>query len=104
MPYACIADREDDYLVHRDGCAYVSAPEDQRKCRAEARSERQEKSALEATQDWHAQLGETGEARGIGEAGDTVYCGENTFEVEDDLIDSTDGSSGHNTHRPNVTQ
>lgn len=205
MLYACFADREDDYLVHRADCAYVSSAEDQSDCRAEARDERREKtgecrdvyearqelcdlvgqarydinfepgdfvdpdeigdsvdpnpywpltaghthvivseteddegepvkevvvvtateeirevgglpcrmirdlvfeedeegeySALEVTQDWYAQIGEAGEARGIGEAGDTVYCGENTFEVEDDLIDNTDGSFAHDKDR-----
>lgn len=205
MLYACFADREDDYLVHRADCAYVTAAEDQRECRSDARSERREKtqectevydarqdlcdlvgqarydiefqpgdfvdpdeigdgvapnpywpltaghthvivsesrddegeeikevvvatataevrdvgglpcrvirdlafeedddgeySAVEITQDWYGQIGEAGEARGIGEAGDVVYCGENTYEVEDDLIDNTDGSFAHDTDR-----
>jgi hypothetical protein len=205
MLYACFMDREDDYLVHRADCAYVTASDDQRDCRIEARAERREKSeectevyqarqdlcdlvgqarydiefeagdfvdpdeigdeveanpywpltaghthvivaeseddegelvrevvvvtatdevrevgglpcrvvrdlafeededgeysAMEVTQDWYAQIGEAGEARGIGEAGDTVYCGENTFEVDDDLIDNTDGSFAHDTDR-----
>ena len=205
MLYACFADREDDYLVHRADCAYVTSAENHRECLSDARSERREKteecsevyearrelcdlvgqarydiefepgdfvhpdeigdgvpenpywplsaghthvivaestddegeyvkevvvvtatdevrdvggipcrvirdlvfeedeegeySALEITQDWYAQIGEGGEARGIGDAGDTVYCGENTYEVEDDLIDNTDGSFAHDTDR-----
>ncbi|MGE0624511.1 MAG: hypothetical protein AB7I04_19105 [Pseudomonadales bacterium] len=58
-----------------------------------------EYSALEVTQDWYGQIGAAGAARGIGELGDTVYCGENTFEVEDDLVDNTDGSFAHDTDR-----
>ncbi|MGD8955953.1 MAG: hypothetical protein PVJ03_01375, partial [Chromatiaceae bacterium] len=42
-----------------------------------------EYDALEVTQDWYAQL------KGDG---DVIYCGENTYEVEDGLIDNTDGS------------
>lgn len=205
MLYACFADREDTFLVHRADCAYVTAAEDERECMAEAREERAEiagecrdvyearlelcdlvgeqrydiafepgdfvdpddigdgvdpnqywpltaghthiivseteddegdmvkevvvvtatgetrdigglpcrvvrdlvfeeddegeYSALEMTQDWYAQIGAAGAARGIGEVGDTVYCGENTFEVEDDLIDNTDGSFAHNVDR-----
>lgn len=205
MLYACFADGQDDYLVHRADCAYVTSSENQRTCRADARSERREKteecsavyearqelcdlvgqarydiefepddfvdpedigvdvapnpywpltaghthvivsestddegefvkevvmvtatdevrevggipcrvirdlvfeedaegeySAVEITQDWYAQIGDAGEARGIGTAGDTVYCGENTYEVEDDLIDNTDGSFAHDTDR-----
>ncbi len=205
MLYACYADREDDYLVHRADCAYVTSAEEQGECRADARAERREKSgecravyearqdlcdlvgqarydiefkpgdfvdpgdigdsvdpnpywpltaghthvivaeseddegelvkevvvvtatdevrevgglpcrvirdlvfeededgeysAVEVTQDWYGQIGEAGEARGVGDAGDTVYCGENTFEVEDDLIDNTDGSFAHDTDR-----
>ena len=30
-------------------------------------------STIEVTQDWYGQIGEAGGARGIGEAGDTVY-------------------------------
>ncbi len=41
-----------------------------------------EYEALEVTQDWYAQHIN----------GDTIYCGENTFEIEDGLIDNTDGS------------
>ncbi len=48
-----------------------------------------EYDALEVTQDWYAQnLG-----------GDVVYCGENTFEIEDGLIDNTDGSFANGTDR-----
>lgn len=205
MLYACFADREDDYLVHRADCAYVTAADDERDCVADAREEKSaqgeecgdvyearlalcdlvgesrydiafeptdfvdpndigdgvdpnpywpltaghthvivseteddegetvrevvvvtateevrdvgglpcrvvrdlafeedgegEYSALEVTQDWYGQIGAAGAARGIGELGDTVYCGENTFEVEDDLIDNTDGSFAHDTDR-----
>ncbi len=205
MLYACFADREDTYLVHRADCAYVSAAEDESDCTAEAREEKAENaeeckdvyearlelcdlvgeqrydvafepedfvdpddigdgvepnqywpltagrthvivseteddegepvkevvvvtatgevrdvgglpcrvvrdlvfeeddggeySAVEMTQDWYAQIGASGAALGIGEVGDTVYCGENTFEVEDDLIDNTDGSFAHLTDR-----
>jgi hypothetical protein len=41
-----------------------------------------EYEATEVTQDWYAQHLN----------GDTIYCGENTFEIEDGLIDNTDGS------------
>ena len=41
-----------------------------------------EYEAIEVTQDWYAQHIN----------GDTIYCGENTFEIEDGLIDNTDGS------------
>lgn len=58
-----------------------------------------EYSAVEITQDWYAQIGVAGASRGIGNEGDTVYCGENTFEVEDDLVDNTDGSFAHGTAR-----
>lgn len=58
-----------------------------------------EYSALEVTQDWYGQIGPGGADRGIGDEGDTLYCGENTFEVEDDLIDNTDGSFANGTER-----
>lgn len=58
-----------------------------------------EYDALEVTQDWYGQVGSAGAARGIGDEGDTVYCGENTYEVEDGLIDNTDGSFANGTER-----
>ena len=58
-----------------------------------------EYEALEATQDWYGQIGPAGAARGIGDEGDTVYCGENTFEVDDGLIDNTDGSFANGAAR-----
>lgn len=48
-----------------------------------------EYDAVEVTQDWYGQL----------ISGDTVYCGENTYEIEDGLIDNTDGSFAHGTDR-----
>jgi hypothetical protein len=45
--------------------------------------------AVEVTQDWYAQH----------EDGDVIYCGENTYEIEDELIDNTDGSFAHETDR-----
>lgn len=44
---------------------------------------------LEVTQDWYAQ----------NIWGDTVYCGENTYEVDDNLVDNTDGSFANGTDR-----
>lgn len=48
-----------------------------------------EYDAVEVTQDWYAQH----------VSGDTVYCGENTYEIEDGLIDNTDGSFANGTDR-----
>lgn len=48
-----------------------------------------EYEAIEVTQDWYAQHVN----------GDTVYCGENTYEIEDGLIDNTDGSFANGTDR-----
>lgn len=48
-----------------------------------------EYAAVEVTQDWYGQTLD----------GDVVYCGENTYEIEDGLIDNTDGSFAHNTDR-----
>jgi len=48
-----------------------------------------EYEGVEITQDWYAQH----------ENGDTVYCGENTFEVEDGLVDNTDGSFANGSDR-----
>jgi hypothetical protein len=48
-----------------------------------------EYEALEVTQDWYAQH----------EDGDAIYCGENTYEIEDGLIDNTDGSFANGTDR-----
>ena len=48
-----------------------------------------EYEALEVTQDWYAQHVD----------GDTVYCGENTYEIEDGLVDNTDGSFANGTDR-----
>ena len=45
--------------------------------------------ALEVTQDWYGQHVN----------GDAIYCGENTYEIEDGLIDNTDGSFAHGTDR-----
>ncbi|MEQ8859968.1 MAG: hypothetical protein RIC56_15095 [Pseudomonadales bacterium] len=186
---ACYADRQDDYLVHRADCIYVTSREDQGECIADAREEWAEKGeecrdvygaridvcdlvgeerydlvfdpadfvdpddigdgvepnpywplnaghthvivgegevtvvaatdevrevgglpcrvirdlvfeeseedgeveyeAVEVTQDWYAQTTD----------GDTVYCGENTYEIEDGLIDNTDGSFANGTDR-----
>ena len=58
-----------------------------------------EYEAIEITQDWYGQIGMGGAMRGIGDEGDTVYCGENTYEVEDGLVDNTDGSFAHDTNR-----
>jgi hypothetical protein len=46
-------------------------------------------AAVEVTQDWFAQHVN----------GDVVYCGENTYEIEDGLIDNTDGSFANGTER-----
>jgi len=48
-----------------------------------------EYDAVEVTQDWYAQHVD----------GDAIYCGENTYEVEDGLIDNTDGSFANGTDR-----
>ena len=48
-----------------------------------------EYEGVEVTQDWYAQHVD----------GDVVYCGENTYEVEDGLIDNTDGSFANGTDR-----
>ncbi len=48
-----------------------------------------EYEAIEVTQDWYGQT--------VG--GDVVYCGENTYEIEDGLIDNTDGSFANGTDR-----
>jgi len=48
-----------------------------------------EYEAVEVTQDWYAQHVN----------GDVVYCGENTYEIEDGLIDNTDGSFANGTER-----
>ena len=48
-----------------------------------------EYEAVEVTQDWYAQ----------NLMGDTIYCGENTYEIEDGLIDNTDGSFANGTDR-----
>jgi len=48
-----------------------------------------EYEAVEVTQDWYAQHDD----------GDVVYCGENTYEIEDELIDNTDGSFAHGFER-----
>lgn len=48
-----------------------------------------EYEAVEVTQDWYAQHVN----------GDTIYCGENTYEIEDGLIDNTDGSFANGTDR-----
>lgn len=48
-----------------------------------------EYEGVEVTQDWYAQHVN----------GDTIYCGENTYEVEDGLIDNTDGSFANGTDR-----
>lgn len=48
-----------------------------------------EYEGVEVTQDWYAQRFD----------GDTIYCGENTYEVEDGLIDNTDGSFANGTDR-----
>lgn len=58
-----------------------------------------EYAGIEVTQDWYAQIGVDGMVRGIGDVGDTVYCGENTYEIEDGLIDNTDGSFAHGSDR-----
>jgi len=44
---------------------------------------------IEITRDWYAQHVD----------GDVVYCGENTYEIEDGLIDSIDGSFANGTDR-----
>lgn len=48
-----------------------------------------EYEAVEVTRDWYAQHVN----------GDVIYCGENTFEVEDGLVDNTDGSFAHGKDR-----
>lgn len=48
-----------------------------------------EYEAVEVTQDWYAQHLN----------GDTIYCGENTYEIEDGLIDNTDGSFANGSNR-----
>ena len=48
-----------------------------------------EYEAIEVTQDWYAQHLN----------GDAIYCGENTYEIEDGLIDNTDGSFANGTDR-----
>ena len=48
-----------------------------------------EYEAVEVTQDWYAQT----------VSGDILYCGENTYEIEDGLIDNTDGSFANGTDR-----
>jgi hypothetical protein len=48
-----------------------------------------EYDAVEVTQDWYAQHVN----------GDTIYCGENTYEIEDGLIDNTDGSFANGAGR-----
>jgi hypothetical protein len=48
-----------------------------------------EYEGIEVTQDWYAQHIN----------GDVIYCGENTYEVEDGLIDNTDGSFANGTGR-----
>lgn len=48
-----------------------------------------EYEAVEVTQDWYAQ----------NVNGDTIYCGENTYEIEDGLIDNTDGSFANGADR-----
>lgn len=48
-----------------------------------------EYDAVEVTQDWYGQATN----------GDVVYCGENTYEIEDGLIDNTDGSFANGTER-----
>lgn len=48
-----------------------------------------EYDAVEVTQDWYAQHLN----------GDVIYCGENTYEIEDGLIDNTDGSFANGTDR-----
>ena len=189
LRHACYADRQDDYLVHIADCVYVTSPENERECRADAREESAEKSeecrdiyearrevcdlvgeqrfdielnpadfvdpddigdgvdpnpywpltaghthviiaegevtvvaatdevrdvgglpcrvirdlvfeevddegeveyeAVEVTQDWYAQHVD----------GDTIYCGENTYEIEDGLVDNTDGSFANGFNR-----
>jgi hypothetical protein len=48
-----------------------------------------EYEAIEVTQDWYAQHVNR----------DVMYCGENTYEIEDGLIDNTDGSFANGTDR-----
>lgn len=48
-----------------------------------------EYEAVEVTQDWYAQHVD----------GDVIYCGENTYEIEDGLIDNTGGSFANGTDR-----
>lgn len=48
-----------------------------------------EYEGVEVTQDWYAQH----------EDGDVIYCGENTYEIDDGLIDNTDGSFANGTDR-----
>lgn len=48
-----------------------------------------EYEGVEVTQDWYAQRAD----------GDVIYCGENTYEIVDDLIDNNDGSFANGTDR-----
>lgn len=48
-----------------------------------------EYEAIEVTQDWYGQQ----------LSGDIIYCGENTYEIEEGLIDNTDGSFANGTDR-----
>lgn len=48
-----------------------------------------EYEAVEVTQDWYAQHIN----------GDVIYCGENTYEIEDGLVDNTDGSFANGSER-----
>jgi len=48
-----------------------------------------EYEGIEVTQDWYAQHVD----------GDVIYCGENTYEVEDGLVDNTDGSFANGADR-----
>jgi len=48
-----------------------------------------EYAGIEVTQDWYAQRVD----------GDVIYCGENTYEIEDGLIDNTDGSFANGADR-----
>lgn len=48
-----------------------------------------EYEGVEITQDWYGQRLD----------GDLVYCGENTYEIEDGLVDNTDGSFANGTDR-----
>ncbi|NNF17722.1 MAG: hypothetical protein HKN70_13340 [Gammaproteobacteria bacterium] len=48
-----------------------------------------EYEAIEVTQDWYGQHVN----------GDVIYCGENTYEIEEGLVDNTDGSFANGTDR-----